>query len=765
MADETVGKATPTSVKRALGALVVHPYAASVGNPTWHAELDHFLVDVEMVVDLPNAHRAPGETPSGVRARETITIGFPQDYPLRPPILFLRAGFSRSVAHVQPWLTLGRPVPCIYDGRISELVASAGIIGVMDQISEWLNRAALGTLIDPRQGWEPTRRDDLNDVVVADGDWLRGEVTKGGGHLFAPFHYGRLDALKAGGVPYVHGTIASEHLPLNAERIREACVRKRKVGGIEIGDSLALFVWPGSGPDGKPFVADEYLPEDVSTLTDLYVRAERYGCRRPLEEALRWLTSCLTGYHADFVSPLAIVLAARRPFNVIGKASDLELCPYMVEISPPAPFRDPAAVFVRIVGHRDAVSVPLLRRMSGEDAVGAEHNWTLLGAGSLGSKVAMHLARMGRAPSAIVDSGHFNPHNAARHALLPDMTNAALGHKATLLATAIGELGQTSRPEIADVLTVIEDGAKRKDLLSRRKASIVNMTASLVVREALASLRPPKMPTRVIEGGLFGRGAAGFVTIEGPGRNPDTLDLTAEMYRVAGDGEHASAIFGDASAHDRISIGDGCGSPTMPMSDARISAFAAPMATLIGNLQVKGLSDQAGELCLGVSGPDSLSMTWYRQSMLPSIIIASRKGEPWSVRISMRVHGLITEEVARWPYVETGGVLLGRFSEITRTFYVVDLLPAPEDSTRAKDLFMLGKRGLRAALRAYSGVRAGALYCLGTWHSHLDPSGPSRTDLTTAALVAASQIPPTLSLIHTPSGYNTIIAERAARRT
>jgi hypothetical protein len=49
----------------------------------------------------------------------------------------------------------------------------------------------------------------------------------------------------------------------------------------------------------------------------------------------------------------------------------------------------------------------------------------------------------------------------------------------------------------------------------------------------------------------------------------------------------------------------------------------------------------------------------------------------------------ITAEVVRWPNVETGGILIGGFSEIAQPFYITDILAAPEDSERSAHFSLL----------------------------------------------------------------------------
>lgn len=71
---------------------------------------------------MPNAWMADGVSPNGVRAIEPVTLVFPAAFPLKAPLIFLRADFDRSLAHVQPGSPDEPPAPCIYDGSLLELL-------------------------------------------------------------------------------------------------------------------------------------------------------------------------------------------------------------------------------------------------------------------------------------------------------------------------------------------------------------------------------------------------------------------------------------------------------------------------------------------------------------------------------------------------------------------------------------------------------------------------------------------------------------------
>jgi Prokaryotic E2 family A len=132
-----------------------HPGVKTVSTdvPQAHSRV---VIDVTFHVNLPNAWLAIGESPNGILAEEVVRFSFPANYPFAPPEISLRPNFDRNLPHIQPWLDDGRPVPCIYDGPLVELLQGQGLRGILNQTAIWLDNAALGLLINPKQGWEPS---------------------------------------------------------------------------------------------------------------------------------------------------------------------------------------------------------------------------------------------------------------------------------------------------------------------------------------------------------------------------------------------------------------------------------------------------------------------------------------------------------------------------------------------------------------------------------------------------------------------------------
>ncbi len=748
------------AVRRALALISEHPAVDAVGAVQSDETNGVVTVDVTFAVNLPSEWRQQGVSPSGVRLQEKLRFAFPSGFPLDPPEVSLRADFNRNLPHMQPWLADGRPVPCIYDGDPAELLHREGLAGLLNQAAVWLERAALGTLIDPDQGWEPVRRDSFLDALVADADFLRGLADRRGGRCFLKMEYLRWTGVDDS--PITHGQIVSETVPVNRGSIGDLFGEGVVAGAPPLwrGKSLALIVWPGRQPSGELIVNDNYLPETVESAAGLKERAALYGCEGELDSGLNWLRTCMSGWLSSGPSTIAVILLARRPCPLIGSTSPIELCPYVLEVASPQLLPDGGATVVRPAAHHSAISRGLLARMAGLEPGAKAPSWALVGAGSLGSKLALHLARSGNGPSAVIDKSGMAPHNAARHALVPATGELQIfwtHSKARMLAQALQGLNQTTTPIQADAARALMSGQVVNRAWSRKSWAVVNATASPVVREAFGA--SSTMPARVLETSLFAGGRVGLITVEGPDRNPSTIDLMAEFYAILREEpDLASIVFGRDESVSRQVTGQGCGSVTMTMSDGRISLFGAGMSEHLLVRQLEGLPQEDGEVLIGHLSGDGLGLVWSAHRIPPATVVPTTNGEPWSVHVHPRALSKMQEEVSRWPDVETGGVLMGRLSEVARVAHVVDVLDAPEDSRRERNEFVLGTAGLQQRMQEYSDTVDWSLYCLGTWHSHLSPGGPSGKDRATARAVALARLTPSIFLVTTPTGFHALAA-------
>ena len=721
-------------------------------------------ISIAVRPSLPRQWCALGESPNGIRVREPVTMLCPPTFPLTAPTILLRQDFPRHFPHMYPRRTDQPPVPCLFDGNLSDLMHREGFASILNQLVRWLEKAAMDELIDHDQGWEPTRRDTLRDFIVADAEHLRSVVCHRPNCAIFEFRYQCETNLNQ--THRWYGYVTQERIriqPSTAASLFLPCTVADQPE-FRFGKSIAILSWPPDRAFGKAVVADRYSPDPVCSIATLRERADEFDCAKYLFQRLDWLKRCMAGHRLTYTVPIVIVLCARRPTHLINSTSTLELCHYVVELAPATGFAVNESALVRPAAHCDRIGAPMLMSLSGESSADRVP-WVQVGAGSLGSKIALHLTRAGRAPSVVVDSGCLRPHNAARHALAPTAGSSPLWgqSKALALAGTIRALGQDARGFPDDIVDVVHDSERTAQLMPKGHWAIVNSTASLPVREALSALADDVGDPQVIETSLYAHGTIGLLTVEGPHRNPSTGDLFVEAHRsmLENPAYRSLTVEGADPMQRHMMVGEGCGSLTTPMSDAQISMLGAPMARILADLQRSGLPNDAGRIYLGSVAADGYSVSWKVLDVRPWTTVAVDAEPRWKVRLSADVDSRIRSDSGSSASVEAGGVLIGRFSEASQTFHVCDLLPAPADSLRTPTKFTLGTKGLTRRIEEFQSTD---LFCLGTWHSHLTESGPSLQDRKTAGRIGRSRLIPSVLLIRTPTSYRAVLARPSPRR-
>ncbi len=95
------------------------------------------------------------------------------------------------------------------------------------------------------------------------------------------------------------------------------------------------------------------------------------------------------------------------------------------------------------------------------------------------------------------------------------------------------------------------------------------------------------------------------------------------------------------------------------------------------------------------------------------------------------------EQCARSYPMETGGILVGHYSDDSKFAHVTDLVPAPSDSKLNRLSFQRGIRGVQKLLNQMWPRRR---YYLGEWHFHPDGSAsPSGTDANQMRSIACTE--------------------------
>jgi len=667
----------------------------------------------------------------------------------------LRADFPLNLPHINPHRKGELVSPCLFEGSLDELLHRFGLDAIVDQLIDWLHKAAAGTLLDLEQGWEPTRRDSCPSTITFSAEKVIAATPVDGSILVVLTRYVTINGDLFG--------ILNPELTEQVDPVFSQEVHDDKLGKWGTG-YCAAFIARAPMIEGHSHPVGHYQPETVVDLATLFDRAMELGINRDA------LSKNLDDYHGhSILNPqqdsrswthglfAIVILVVQRPASLVGSPGrDVEVLPYVVryELNAQALLEQKAAVHPAF--HAHALSSELLARTSGIPLADTSQPLVVLGCGSLGSKIAMQLGRAGFGSMTFVDNEFMLPHNTARHALIMGQTSVLVPpRKSDLMKTAFEALSHLqSRAFDTNAVTLLVDPTKFAETVPQNTALIVDATASLQVLAAeTQSSALNQSPARLVRIVMHGQGRCVAVLLEGLGRASRVDDLTAFLFeRCRSAPELRTSIAGDSSEPTRIFVGDNCRSLTMPMSDAVVSRSASLAGLQLEHWLVDGLPQEA-TLCTGVSDAEGLGMAWTRASLGPTTALEVADDGGWSIRILHPVAQAIHADALRWGELETGGALVGHISFENRTIIIASIVDAPRDSIWERSRFVLGTNGLIQNLRAAHETSLGHLAFIGTWHSHPKGGAHSSIDRDTLRHIAEDAAGlPAVSLVWTPTG-------------
>jgi len=676
---------------------------------------------------------------SAVNRVEQIRFLFTDDFPEQAPQILLRPDFNDKLPHIQPYKRYDSPVPCIYEGDLIELLFQKGFSAIIQQTFDWLSRAACEDLINPEQGWEPIRRDTSNGDVIFDlyqfGDFERGIKAK---YKF----YHSMYAKPSGEILCEIMTSECKPTPKN---IKEYIIE----GHNSVKYTIATVVWPEKLSGVYIPVCNTYVPDTADDIPSLYNLAENFNCSKNLKNALSSIRTSLQAFIGyNLIFSIILTLVVKRPYNIIGTDSELEYIPYELVIDTTKYMQSKEIVAVNSITQIHKANRKLFKKISGIQTF-ADLKWDIIGAGSLGSKICLHLSRSGFAPATIIDSKGMRPHNIARHGLAP-LGISQVFSKAANLCDAVNTMGNNAEPITENFISYI----KNKESIFNEHHFILNTTASAALREQLPQFE--SLPT-VIESALFNAGNGSVMTVEGSKHNPNTQDLMLESYYEAKENSAYQVLFDDSSVGFQ-NIGLGCSSLTMTTTDSRISIHASAISEHMIQNHEQLQQPEMGKLHMGLMVKNGLGTNWLSKDVPKLNVIQAHKKPEWTVRIHDRVHQEIYCDISKYPGVETGGIIVGKVFPLSKVINIVDIIDAPSDSKRNPALFTLGTNKLKQKIDEYHSSINNSLYVLGTWHNHLIPSSFSATDIKTLGVLCNGYGYAVMLIAH-ENGYECIVAQ------
>ncbi len=642
------------------------------------------------------------EAVNNIRATEPVAVIFydggtpPAAYPLRedfpervPHLNMSPPGFPRSL--------------CLYEMPVEDVLRIATPHAVIERIRWWLAETAHGKLHGDDQPLDPLFCPIGETVILPDEDIVALAehdlaFVQGPGGPAAPFHLVRVKDLQGGSAAqkaterYATMVVLTDAVPHVGINMPPAT----------LADLIAIYADLG-----------------VDVVGPLRAAFRRWTGRQDLADFLErpWLLLLVTPIQRSPGVPGALMTRGFQTGNVSSAAAARALGALLFHgnlVSRPITEMPPeegagADVALMTLDLQFPMSRRLARLASGRiDRDGDDREIALVGAGALGSQLAMTAARMGIGTWSIIDHDFLLPHNLARHALLRRHVGIS---KAMALAC---ELDAMLGPRSVKVLCDLAIAREAEPLLAAADL-VLDVSASVPTARILA-LRS-RHATRTMSVFLNPAGTDLVILCEGAERTPriDHVEMAYHWLLVVEglDDHHASNLGG-------IRPSGGCRVPSLQIPQSRIGALASFAVERIfrplpngGFIEILHLDDEGLSITKGVA------------PLFREVTVAE-----FTVSISTQVCEHVFSRREKAGGDETGGILIGSWDRARNVLYVVAATDAPTDSVGTPTGFERGAAGVFRTLDDIETVTAGNLTYVGEWHSHPPGAGtrPSGDD-------------------------------------
>jgi len=352
----------------------------------------------------------------------------------------------------------------------------------------------------------------------------------------------------------------------------------------------------------------------------------------------------------------------------------------------------------------------------------------IIGGGALGSEVCESLARSGIVRISLIDNDTLQPHNLARHTLMPrDIGD----YKADALARKLNSLfeKEVCTPINKNFLDIT---SPELDTIAKNAACIIDCSASIAVQLRLGDgllEEKPLISAYQIDAGC---GTVVLYSPAGKAGKPYLLEaILATKWRNTPIIANWFKESGEA-----ITIGGGCSSITSQISSSIIKLGAGWISDKILRLvSSRDWPEIAYMEMLEYDNRALNSMHLHRQKV-DDIFLG--KTEEWKIWTPKYVIDQISQLARSALPNETGGVIIGRLDKQRKMACITEAWKAPIDSKATRTGFSRGLAGLKNKIAMLEKDTNEYLSYVGEWHSHppLQRTDLSSIDTPTAKRMA-----------------------------
>lgn len=643
-------------------------------------------------------------------------------YPSTPPIVITdRLDFPKDkLAHLYIAKEGKPPAFCLVRGSIKEWYSNKRLQDIVIRTKNWFRDAVVGELNENGDQFEPLRLEGYKGTTIykyqqfANIVYNRESYLDNSNFSIALFE----NTSKENDYPsfkfekIIKQDQYFDELKKYVESLKRLIQNKSfKVKQLHFG----YILWSGDNTSFNDYYVN--LPSSWELFKDF---CNKYNVE------LTYFEEFIAEKDFNFFKEIPVVVAIRRPKQVIGYSSNIEFVNFFLELNKEDKNENKIInnIPISFQSHNEPLSTEKAKIISGnfpkiKDSM-------IIGCGALGSKIAMHFIRNGCTEFLLLDNDSLSPHNLVRHSLLPEYEGI---NKAAALSKVIKNTFRNEElnevigiPKSAESFFDITDGK----ILPHLKW-IFDFTASESFLNYLISEKSLKH-LKISRASISDQGNLGILLFEGPKRNPRIDDLLIMLYSKY---ENYPFIFDWLhresgminSGKTIINVGIGCNSETTVLSDEVISSHAAYFAGVIKYESNKNTFDSKGYIYLNrIIDDGKYQIDTHNIEIEPFIETNALNDQSWEVRIKPSVINKIKCEMGIAMPFETGGVFIGCSNYKSKTIHVVDLITAPPDSLTNSICFFRGVYGLPEKVKEVNEQSGFQLGYIGEWHTH--PFGP-----------------------------------------
>lgn len=691
---------------------------------------DSIIVRLELKINLPFRRTTMDVD---IRSIEPIDlVCYTSEIRYKAPIVFsTRLNFpSEKLPHTIA-LWEGPTYICLHRGSIDDWYVENSVEDFINRIRNWFSDAASGNLIRTGDDFEPMilynetgnavfSYDMLTEFI--DSYWRENEEKRGFAYTLCCFNNKAESELLGIGKDsfsvQILDIVERKKLSNFLQKYNKELTQKNS------GYFIGIVVWSTESSRYS-----EYFRLIMMELEELYEFNEKLS--NEFRRALNILKD------KNIPNKFLLITAINRPTKVIGFNKNIEFVNYIFKIK-----KVTNARVTKIEGDGKALGLnhlePLSRRLAADiSTLTSEKNPKILfvGAGALGSKVVFHLARNGYTNITIIDKDVLSPHNLVRHALFSDSISK---NKAEEIASKLDNMYFLDKGRHFKAFPVSFINYAENNDLSQYDV-LIDCSASKSVFSFLSNYTG-KLPAVIIRAELANKGKLGLIFKEGVNRIPKIDDIEASLFNYACSNNEVSDWLKkfkklkynlqDGQFED-ITIGLGCNTNTMRLSDDVISYHAAVFSSYIKKALIN--ENEKGEFLISYFDEDDLSNNYCRTVSLHDFITVTSSDNKWTTKIYRKTYERILYELNKCKPNEAGGILLGKSNIKDKVIHVTDIY-IPKDSERWPNLFAKGTEGTKDYLNNIDELTGGMIYYVGDWHTHLD-SSTSKSDTDTSSLI------------------------------